>query len=298
MFLSILTGTTLSHQVNNLQPLPSTKIVFLGTGTPNPDPKHQGLSVAIIVYGRSYLFDCGPGLVRQAAAARSKEVSELTMDRLDLAIITHLHSDHTLGLPDLMFTPAVTGRTHGLDLYGPPGLKRMTDKIQDAWREDRDIRFHGGEPAIPEAYKVTSHDVRPGWIYQDTNLKVKAFQVRHGKWPHAYGYRVETSDRIIVLSGDTTYSPELVENARGCDVLIHEVYSATGLAKRTTDWQAYHSTYHTSGPDVARVANQVHPKLLILYHELPFGQPAGEILAEVTHDYAGKVIEAEDLGIY
>jgi len=275
-----------------------TRIVFLGTGTPNPDPKHQGISVAVVVKGQVYLFDCGPGLVRQAASAVAKGVSELTMDHLDRAFITHLHSDHTMGLPDLMFTPAVTGRTHGLELYGPPGLTRMTEKIRDAWSEDRDIRFHGGEPAIQEAYKITSHDVRPGWIFQDGNLKVKAFQVRHGKWPHAYGYRIETGDRTIVLSGDTTYSPELIENAKGCDVLIHEVYSAAGLAKRTPDWQAYHSTYHTSGPDLARIASVVNPKLLILYHELPFGQPTGEILSEVQHDYRGTVIEAEDLGIY
>ncbi|HWD39156.1 MAG TPA: MBL fold metallo-hydrolase [Fimbriimonas sp.] len=273
-------------------PSPITKIVFLGTGTPNPDPAHQGPSVAIVVNGQPYIVDAGPGMVRQAAAANLK------MEDLTKAFITHLHSDHTMGLPDLIFTPAVTGRVRGIDLWGPRGLKPMVKHIQDAWTEDREIRFFGGEPSIKEAYKVEVHEIEPGLVYEDSNVKVRAFLVNHGSWKYAYGYRFETPDRVIVISGDTTYSPNLVENAKGCDVLIHEAYSAKGLAKRTADWQAYHSRYHTSGYDVGKIANGVHPKLLLLYHELPFHQPSGEILEEVKSVFSGDAKEAKDLDQY
>ncbi len=281
-----------------IPPSKTTQVVFLGTGNPVPDPKHQGPAVAIIVNGQPYIVDCGPGLVRQASAARALGNPGLTMANLTRAFVTHLHTDHTIGLPDLMFTPAVTGRTQPLELWGPKGLKRMVDLIQKAWSEDKDIRFHGGEPAIPEAYVVHVHEISPGLIYQDANVKVRAFQVQHGKWKYAYGYRFETPDRVIVLSGDTTYSPNLIENAKGCDILIHEVYSAEWLKRRTKAWQAYHSAYHTSGPDLARIANQVHPKLLILYHELQFGQPEGEILDEIKATYQGPTVEAADLASY
>lgn len=276
-----------------------TQIVFLGTGNPNPDPNHQGPCLAIIVHGQPYLVDCGPGLVRQASAAHAKGFAALSMDKLTRAFITHLHTDHTIGLPDLMFTPAVTGRKAGLTLVGPAGLGAMTRHIEEAWSEDLNVRLHGGEPSVPEAYKITVHEIhQDGLVYEDQNVKVRAFTVSHGKWLHAYGYRFETPDRVIVVSGDTTYCTNLIENAKGCDVLIHEAYSAEGLSRRTPDWRAYHSEYHTSGPDVGRIANEVRPKLLLLYHELPFGEPDGEILREVRSVYNGDVREAQDLAGY
>lgn len=281
-----------------LPPAPRTKLVFLGTGNPNPVPNHQGPCAAVIVDDYVYLVDCGPGLVRQASAARLKGVAALTMDHLTKAFITHLHSDHTLGLPDLMMTPAVTGRTEGLQVWGPPGLSAMVEHINKAYSVDHEIRFHGGEPAIPEAYKVTVHEIRQGVVYSDERVKVTAFNVKHGKLKYAFGYRFETPDRVIVFSGDTTYCPNIIEYARGCDILVHEVYSEAALKKRTPKWQHYHSTYHTSGPDVGRIASAVKPKLLILNHELPFTAAPGEILQEVESQYGGPVVEAQDLDVY
>ncbi len=275
-----------------------TQIVVLGSGTPNPDPKHQGAGIAIISKGQTYLVDCGPGIVRQASASHAMGVLELDMKHLTRVFITHLHSDHTMGLPDLMFTPAVTGRQVGLSIFGPPGTKKMVNHIESAWAEDRNIRLHEGEPSVPDAYRFPVQEASDGWVYKDDIVRIKAFKVRHGHWKFALGYRIETSDRVIVISGDTTYSPELIENAKGCDVLIHEAYSEDGLKLRTPEWQAYHSTYHSSGPDVGRIAQIVQPKLLILYHELPFGQKDGQILKEVSTTYTGKVIEAVDLAIY
>jgi ribonuclease BN (tRNA processing enzyme) len=134
----------------------------------------MGPAVAVVSGERVYVIDCGPGVVRRAAEAG------LTMAQLTRAFITHLHSDHTAGYPDLIFTPAVTGRTEPLEVFGPPGLRAMTAHIMQAWKQDIDIRLHGLEPAVPKAYVVIAHDVKPGIIYQDATVRVIAFPVHHG----------------------------------------------------------------------------------------------------------------------
>ena len=101
-------------------------------------------------------------------------------------------------------------------------------------------------------------------------IRIVAFAVDHGAWKHAYGYRFEAPGRVIVISGDTTYSKSLIQAAKGCDILVHEVYSEKGLANRTPDWQRYHAAFHTSAPDVGRIAAEVQPKKLVLYHLLPW----------------------------
>ena len=270
----------------------TTRLVFLGTGTPNPDPHHLGPSAAVIVNGQPYLVDCGAGCVRQAAAAG------LTMDRLTHLFLTHLHSDHTIGLPDVVLTPAVTGRQGPLSLWGPAGTRRMTELVLEAWSQDVRTRLHGGEPSLAAAYGVEVAEFAAGPVYEDENARVSGFEVQHGSWENAFGLRFETPDRVIVFSGDTTYCPNLIEHARGSDVLVHEVYSSKGLAARTPEWQAYHSTFHTSSFEVGKIAKEVKPKLLILYHVLPFGRPEEEVAEEVRSVWDGDVRLAQDLEVY
>lgn len=268
-----------------------TRVVLLGTGNPNPEPDRMGPAVAVISGNHVYLIDCGPGVVRRAAQAGIK------MDQITRAFVTHLHSDHTAGLPDLIFTPAVTGRLTALEIYGPPGLRSMTANVMKAWKQDMQIRLHGLEPAVPGGYVVQAHEIRPGAIYRDEAVRVTAIAVPHGSWKYACAYRFEAPDKTIVISGDTTYSPALIAAAKGCDILVHEVYSAKGLAGRTPDWQKYHSAFHTSGPDVGRVAEAVRPKVLVLYHQLPMGQTPEEVLGEVASAFSGKVVWGKDLDV-
>jgi ribonuclease Z len=271
-----------------------TRVILLGTGNPNPDPDRMGPAAAVISGDRVYIVDCGAGIVRRAAQAG------IEMKQLTRAFVTHLHSDHTVGLPDLIFTPAVTGRTSPLEIYGPPGMRAMTSAVMKAWKEDMNIRLHGLEPAVPQAYIVHAHDVKPGEIYRDDRMRVAAIAVQHGSWKYAYGYRFEANDKTIktiVFSGDTTYSPELARAAAGCDILVHEVYSAAGLAKRTPDWRKYHAAFHTSGADLGRLAAEVQPKKLVLYHQLPMGETAEEVIAEIRERYAGEIVYGKDLDV-
>src|SRR5712675_2433617 len=121
-------------------PATKTQVVMLGTGTPLPDPDRSGPSTAIVVNGTSYIVDFGTGVVRQAAAARKKGVEALEPVNLKIAFLTHLHSDHTLGFPDLILTPWVVGRKEPLEVYGPPGTSAMAEHILKAYADDIDIR--------------------------------------------------------------------------------------------------------------------------------------------------------------
>ncbi len=276
-----------------------TQIVLLGTGTPNADPDRSGPAVAIVVGGQSYLVDCGAGVVRRAAAAaRQSGIKALAAPKLSRVFVTHLHSDHTLGLADLIFTPWVLGREVPLEVYGPKGIRAMADHIIQAYQQDISVRTGGLEPANEQGYKVSVHEIEAGTVYQDENVRVKAFSVRHGSWARAFGFRFETADRTVVISGDTTPCTSLLAGAEGCDVLIHEVYSEAGFRRRTPQWQRYHAAFHTSTRELADIATKVRPGLLILYHQLFWGTTEEDLLREVRQSYSGRVVSGNDLDVY
>jgi len=127
---------------------------------------------------------------------------------------------------------------------------------------------------------------------------VIAFAVEHGSWEHAYGYRFETPDRTIVISGDTAPTDAVVEACNGCDVLVHEVYCKAGLDQGSAVWQSYHPAHHTSSIELARIAEKARPKLLVLYHLLFLGCSEQQLLNEVRREYRGRVALGRDLAVY
>ena len=276
----------------------TTLLVMLGTGTPNPDPERSGPAIAVIAGGRPYLVDCGPGVVRRAAAAHLAGVSALDMPNLSRLFVTHLHSDHTAGYADLILTPWVLDREDPIEVFGPPGIRSMTDHILAAYSEDIDIRLHGSQPQNPTGIEVNAHEIEPGEIYRDENVTVTSFAVSHGAWKYAFGFRFETADRSIVVTGDTVSTEAVVEACNGCDILVHEVYAKTGLDRRTADWQEYHRASHTSGVELGEIAARARPRLLVLYHQLMWGATEAELLAEIRQSFDGPVVFADDLDIY
>jgi len=277
-----------------------TQVVILGAGTPAADPDNSGPAVAVVVNGAAYLVDCGPGVVRRAAAAERKGITALAQGNLRIVFITHLHTDHTLGYPDLIFTPWGV-RSDPLEAYGPPGLQSMTDHIESAWQEDIDIRTNGLEQKNHIGYKVRVHEIEPGVVYKDQNVTVTAFPVAHGSWKRAFGYKFETADRTIVISGDTGPTDAIVRQCNRCDILLHEVYSAAGFASISAKSQKYFGNSHTSSAELAREASDAKPGLLVLYHQMSLRHGAAandEIVAEVKQHYSGKVVSAHDLDVF
>jgi ribonuclease BN (tRNA processing enzyme) len=280
-------------------PNSGARVVLLGTGTPIPDPERSGPSVAIVVNGASYVVDAGQGVVRRAVAAAIRDsFPALRAPNLRYLFITHLHSDHTLGVPDIMLTPAVMHRKGPLTVYGPPGTQAMVDKILEAYREDIDMRVHRLERGDPESYRIVVHEVTGGMIYRDSNVTVTAFRVAHGSWPTSLGYRFDARGRSIVVSGDTRPTDAIVDACHGCDVLVHEVYSKKGFDRLPAGDQKYHSSFHTSALELGDLATRARPKLLLLTHILFFGETGDEILAEARSRFTGSVMLGTDLSVY
>lgn len=266
------------------------RVILLGTGTPIPDPKHSGPSVAVVVEDAVYIVDFGPGLVRRAVEAGIKP------PQLTRGFLTHLHSDHTVGYPDLILTPAVVGRKEALEVYGPIGLKSMTDNILAAYQSDIHMRVNGLEHANSESYYVNVHEIREDEtkpIYTDEFISVEAFPVIHGDWP-SFGFKFKTPERTIVISGDTAPSEVLVDRSMNCDILIHEVYSTAYFEEQTPDWKRYFTAMHTSSYELTKIASQVKPKLLVLYHQLDTDQ----LLSEIREYYEGEVVYGNDLDTF
>jgi ribonuclease BN (tRNA processing enzyme) len=277
---------------------------MLGTGTPRPDPARSGPATAIVVNGTPYLVDFGPGVVRRVAAAYAKGVTAFgpAGAGIKTAFLTHMHADHTAGYPDLILTPWILGRKEPIEIYGPKGLREMTRHILSAWKIDIGNRVNGIDRLPRAGCRVIVHEIEPGVIFTDHNIRVIAFPVRHGL-KHAFGFRFETPDKVIVMSGDTAPTPSVAKHCIGCDVLIHETYSQQTYAKVSPKWQRYRRTHHTSSAELAALATRVNPGLLVLYHRANAGgaltlpDPEDVLLREIQALYDGRVVSAHDLDI-
>ena len=275
-------------------PVDSTVVVLLGTGMPRPDPDASGPATAVVVGRRVFLFDAGPGVERRLAAAR------LPIDGVTALFLTHLHTDYTLGYPDLIFTSWVMGRRTPLQAYGPRGLRRMTDHLRAAWSEDIAVRTNGLEHEVPAGYRVAVHEIRAGVVYDSAGVRVTAIPVEHGEWRHAFAFRIDTADRSVVISGDTRPSDAVAAAAHGVDVLVHEVYPSTRLAPEDRpggeDWPRYMRAVHTSDVELGRLAAAAQPRLLVLYHVVRMGGTDEELLAGVrAGGFTGRVVVGKDL---
>ena len=279
-----------------------TKLVLLGTGNPNPSPDQSGCALALLVNDTPYIVDFGPGLIRKAASLTSRyggTLENLKIHELNTAFLTHLHSDHTTGYPDLIFTPWVMGREKPLTVFGPTGTASMTEHILEAYREDIRYRVYGTEPTNDQGWRVNCKEFdQEGEIYRDCNIMVEAFPVTHGTWPNAWGYRFTTPDKVIVISGDCKPSPKVAEYAKDADILVHEVYSKAGFDSKPEEWKAYHTEHHTSTLELAEIASLSNPGIVVLYHILFWGSSEQELLDEIRTGYEGEVIVGQDLDIF
>jgi ribonuclease Z len=273
-----------------------TRVVMLGTGNPVADPDRFGPAVVVLVDSTPYLFDMGVGVVRRWAAALRLGVAPPDPTSLHTVFVTHLHSDHTLGYPELIFTSwTLASRPYPpLTVYGPKGLQSMTDHVLAAYAEDIAIRTgpDGENPGgVPPVVRV--HEIGPGVVYRDSLVTVTAFRVHHGSIAEAFGYRVQTPDRVIVLSGDAGPPSTVAEQCRGCDLLLHEGGILTEA--NATD---YYRRFHTTAEALAKIAQAARPGLLVLYHQRPAGPAVEQGYAVLRSLYAGPFVVARDLDVF
>ena len=271
----------------------SATVVLVGTGFPRPDPAASGPATAVVVGQRVFLFDAGPGIQRALATAK------LPINGVTALFVTHLHSDHTLGLPDLILDSWVMGRRTPLAAYGPPGLASMTSHILAAWAEDLRVRTSGLERLRPITPQVRVHEIDAGVVYDSGGVRVTAVAVPHGGLRHAFAYRLDAAGRSVVISGDARPNPALERLSTGVDVLVHEVYAGETLKPEPRPggdvWPQYMHDAHTSDVELGAIAARVRPNTLVLTHTIRMGATDSMILAGVRRGgFTGKVVLGRD----
>lgn len=318
MVLGTVATTQQPDSVTKKERTTRTRVVLLGTGTPVPDPDRSGPATAIVVGDSAYLVDFGPGVMRRAqAAVIDRGVTALDPGNLKVAFVTHLHSDHTGGYSDLIFTGWTSGRSAPLEVYGPSGLSSMTEHLLEAYRIDIETRTNadGNQADRPNGWKVNSHEIKPGVIYKDANVAVTAFPTRHAM--ESYGYRFDTPDRSIVISGDTNPTQETIKACSGCDVLVHEAQIYELFTKAPERLHSFITKYHTTTQQLATLATEAKPKLLVVYHTIGFrpgitppkslssltGSGGSRSTAEILQEelgsrYSGQFVIGKDLDVY
>lgn len=253
------------------------KVTLLGTGTPFPNAARFGSAILVEAGGEKLLFDCGRGAVIRLSQ------TGVALDSIDALFLTHLHSDHTVGIPDLWLTGWFLGRDHPLKVWGPPGTRAMTEHLSQAYQFDVQTREHT-ENLPPKGAKIDPKEIEQGDVYIHGPLRVSAFLVDHGPVKPAFGYRIDYSGHAVVISGDTKFSQNLVDFSKGADCLIHIAWLA-----RSKSPEALRSV--ASGEDTGRVFAAVRPKLAVIYH-----YKDEEGLADaVRGQYQGPFVIAEDL---
>ncbi|MDX8430908.1 MAG: MBL fold metallo-hydrolase [Candidatus Algichlamydia australiensis] len=265
----------------------SSKLITLGTGMPAPNPYRYGPSSALIVNGFPYFVDCGEawwrGLSKAAISQSGIDLNEVfTLQNLEYMFITHLHIDHTEGLPAFILNTYKYGPSVDKKIFGPKGIGEMVANINRAWKVDRNEMFQGAIRADPGGSIGVGVDIDPavefpGPVFEDKNVKVEAIRTlrAHGALEYTYAYRFTTKpdNRVIAFGGDGHYSKGLVEAARDADILVIEgctfkniKYLPWGNGDEEEKIFKIRS-YHMFPEDLARVQKESGVKQIVLIHQ-------------------------------
>jgi len=273
------------------------EVVLLGTGYPRPYPNRAGPSTAVVINGKYFIVDAGRAVVLRLSALQQP------MPPIAAVFLTHLHSDHTSGLPDLFNTSWVMGRKQPLQLYGPRGTQEMVDGLLKFYAEDIHIRRDLVEKLEPKGAEIDVHIVGEGAVYKDDRVTITAFAVDHRPVEPAFGYRFESGGKIAVISGDTAPSDNLVKFARGADILVHEVYMPGYFARTrsvemtrgdTAEVTRRLGRYHTDANQVGKIAAAAGVKKLVLTHVIP-PEDSDKIRELAARNFSGEIVVGKDL---
>jgi ribonuclease Z len=272
------------------------KVTLLGTGTPNPDPDQMGQSILVEAGGEKLLFDCGRGCGHRLGNLGRSYLSETSH-----LFFTHLHSDHTTGTADYFINGWVRGRATGISVFGPEKTEDLIRHIRLAYEQDVVLRLtHQTGTASRAALEYTVTNVYDGFVYEINGVKVTAIEVDHGVVKPAFGYRVDYAGRSVVISGDTTYSENLIENSQGVDVLIHEVMAPalqSLLRSIYEDEVTVNSivSIHTLPADAGKVFTQSKTRMGIYTHLINNPAQLSDLIEETRKTWSGPLEVGEDL---
>ncbi len=268
----------------------SLRVTLLGTGGPPPILDRFGPSTLVEAGGRKFLFDAGRGALQR--------LFQLKIPFADISglFLTHLHSDHVVGIPDLWLTgwigQAWGGRKAALPVWGPAETKEMMAHLERAFQFDIRIRSHYPR----EGAAIVAEDFTQGIVYEKNGLKVTAFEVDHGRVKPAFGFRIDYAGRSVVLSGDTRLNENLICFAQGADLLVHEVIVTTEALQRASELERIIAGNHTPPEQAGEVFNRAQPKLALYSHILLRGDlTVSDLISLTRKTYSGLFEVGEDL---
>lgn len=268
------------------------KVTLLGTGSPPPVMNRFGPSILVEAGGGKFLFDAGRGALQRLAqlGVRWQDVDGL--------FLTHLHSDHVVGFPDLWLTGWLVGagRSRPLHVWGPRGTRKMMSHLEQAYEYDIRIRLYD-DRASPDGVVILAEDIGEGVVHEKGGVKITAFDVDHTPVKPAFGYRIDHAGRSVVLSGDTRVSDNLIRHAQGVDLLVHEVASpetfqrAGAPPERAKSIVAHHVTPEQAG----EVFSRTKPKLAVYSHIVLPTATEQDLIPSTRKTYSGPLEVGEDL---
>lgn len=266
------------------------RVTLLGTASgPRAFVDKAGISTLVEAGGERLLFDAGRGFMQRLVQAG------FPMNAVTKLFLTHLHSDHVIGIPDLMLTPwaAAPERKVALEVWGPDGTRDMMRHLTEAFEFDIHMRRDVDESFPAEGIKTVAHDIQPGKVYEKNGVTVTAFLVSHGLVKPSYGYRVDYAGRSVALSGDTSPNANLVAVCKGVDVLIHEAIDPDVLRRLVPDKARMDAIVerHTTPQQAARVFSRVSPRLAVFSHS----PGTATIVEQTRRSYSGRVEMGDDL---
>jgi ribonuclease Z len=289
--LACLAASALTSSAQ-VAPASQTKVelILLGTGYPRPDPETAGPAAAVVVNGRVFVVDAGRNVTNRLWA------TDYPLKDIQAVFLTHLHSDHISGLPDLFTTSWIFSRYTPLELYGPAGTENVADAMLKMFEVDIPIRRDLTELHAAEGATINPHEIyEDGIVYEDADVRVTAFRVNHEPVKHALGYKFETEQETIVISGDTRPSENLIKHARGADILVHEAYLPEHFDRVDSKEVAENlKRYHTSATEAGEVAAAAGVNVLVLTHLIPAGAEE-TFIARASKHFTGKIVVGRDL---
>ena len=267
------------------------QVTLLGTGSPRPDVNRAGPAVLVEAGGLNLLFDAGRNVVTRLAQR------DIRISSIQHVFVTHLHSDHISALDDIWLTGWIYQRQQALQVFGPKGVVSFVENLPITYAYDTSIRHqYSGLDKISGEIQATT--IKPGVVFQQNGVKVTAFLVEHKPVEPAFGYRVDFGDRSVVISGDTTFSENLVRHSVGVDLLVHEIFSATEPILNKNPRLQKIERYHTNPVQLLRVLQASKPRATALTHVILVGVGDTVLMDEIKKDYAGDIYLAEDLMLF
>ena len=290
-----------------------TLVVMLGSGGVSPHPYRHGPSAAVIVNDSTYIIDAGEGMWRSLAWATISHpdllVEHLDPIKISRLFLTHLHSDHTVGLPALWLFTSTLGRQVPLTVYGPKGTRKLTEHIVEAYHGDLAERTHGPEAisSNPDRWNIIAHEIEgSGQVYEDENVRFEAFHHRHGNFKQNFAFRITTADRVVAWAGDGRVEGHLDKAAEDADILFCELSTEDMLAKANwggptlEDKQRTIFSYHIRPKELAEFATNMNVKTLVTMHERNYTDPfePDALMNEFKRDYSGVVYSSRDGDVF